>query len=99
MKEYTKINKKYARNVFEVAKEVFGGGIIVKSDVHPCGWDFISFEDYDNYDMIEENCGFVINDISNAIYDYHPFEGKTLLDILEEAGMNGWVFEESQINW
>lgn len=99
MEKYTEINENYARDVFNAAKNVFGDGIYVESNVHPCGWDFVSFKDYKDYEEIEDNYGFYLDDISNGIYNEHPFEDRTLLNILEEVEMDGWCFEKQQISW
>lgn len=82
-------------------KEVFCNGIYVKSDAHPCGWDFINFECSEletASDVMDVK--FDIGDISGGNYTYHDFEDKTLFEIITEVGMNGWCFEISgTVSW
>jgi hypothetical protein len=80
------ITDEYILEVFKIAKEVFCNGIYVPvKDWHPCGWDFISFEDIDLVDGDIFNYIFEHPDISNGIYDYHPYENMTLRGILTET--------------
>jgi len=92
------IDKEYAREVFNAAKEIFCDGIYVKCLMsHPCGWDFIDFsymEDW-GYDEI-----ITTEQISDGIYNSHEYEDLTLLEILKEVGKDGWCFEISgTVNW
>jgi len=82
--------------IVKCAKEIFCQGVYVPCNEHPCGWDFISFEYLDVEDAITYQ--FEGYDISNGIYDEHPFVGMTLDEILTET--NGkYVFEIGQIDW
>lgn len=71
-------------NIVEVAKESFCDGIYVPCDEHPCGWDFISFDDIEDSEEVLEYEFTDIN-ISNGIYAFHKFENKTLKEILTET--------------
>jgi hypothetical protein len=90
------MNDNIATEIVKCAKEIFCNGIYVPCNEHPCGWDFISFENLeieDAYDYI-----FDRYDISNCIYDDHPYAGLTLIDILEET-KGRYAFEIGSINW
>ena len=67
--------------IVKVAREVYGDRIYVPCEKHPCGWDFISFDDIEEYEEILEY-KFEIYDISDNIYHDHDFEDKTLKEIL-----------------
>lgn len=67
--------------IVKVAKETFCNGLYVPCEKHPCGWDFISFDDIEEYEEILEY-KFEISDITNNIYYDHDFEDKTLKEIL-----------------
>ena len=106
------LSDKYLMEMYESSK-FFGCGIYVTYEkaqgfrhnlVHPCCWDFISFENIEytdcmskaeakDYDWSVYNYTFDSNDISNGVYDRHPFENYTLKEILEVVGENGWNFE------
>ena len=93
---------------------LFAGGIYINYDhtksveschIHPCGWDFLSFENIEiddeksieeaqDYDYSVFNYVFETEDISNGIYEKHPLEGYTLKEILKIIGEKGWAFEE-----
>lgn len=76
---------------------VYGEGIFIKSDMHPCGWDYVDLTCfYDEYDMMEET--LVVNDFSGGRYDWHYYEGYTPFQMLKDLGEN-WRFERSQIDW
>jgi hypothetical protein len=98
---YTEINQEYVWNLVDAAKKVFCNGVYVKCKEHPCGWDFINFEDCElevEDDAMEQPID--ISAISNGIYNYHPFDGLTLYEIIKEVGMKGWCFEISgTLNW
>jgi len=86
-------------DVIKCAKEYFANGIYVPCNQHPCGWDFISFE---NIDLLytRENplkYKFQLSDISDYAYDEHNFENCTLGEILEERGK--FAFEKESIDW
>lgn len=70
--------------IVQVAKETFCNGIYVPCDEHPCGWDFISFDYIEDYEEILEY-EFEDSDISDNIYCNHPYDGKTLKEILTET--------------
>ena len=111
-KELKFLSDEYLEEVYKASK-FFHIGIYVnyknakgiKRDlIHPCGWDFISFENIEDtdcmskaeakdYDWSVYNYTFDSNDISNGVYDRHPFENYTLKEILEVFGENGWNFE------
>ena len=79
------VNETYVWDLLEVSKEEFGGNIYVKCNEHPCGWDSININyTEDIFDEID------ITDISNGIYDSHPFADKTLFDVIVEVGIKGW---------
>lgn len=91
---------------------LFGGGIYINYNytesvkdyyIHPCGWDFLSFEGIDidderskeeaqDYDCSVFNYIFETEDFSNGIYEKHPFDGYTLKEILKIVGEKGWSF-------
>lgn len=96
-KNNTDISKEYIEEIYIGAKEIFCDGIYVKSDAHPCGWDFISFEDFETSDDLFEQ-PFGIHYINNGRYDYHEFEDKTVEDIIKKVGANGWCFEISGVD-
>jgi len=82
--------------IIKCAKEIFCQGIYVPCNEHPCGWDFISFEYLDIEDILTYQ--FEGYDISNGIYDSHPFIGLTLEEILKETNER-FAFEIGQIDW
>lgn len=70
--------------MIKVSKEVFGGMIFIYSDHHHSMYDLLSFENIDE-DMTEDEkleYKFKLCDISDGIYEYHPYEGLTLKEIL-----------------
>lgn len=87
----------------EVTKEFFNDGIWIKYDgininrnyIHPCGYDFLSFDliEIDDEDFDVEENTFSVCEFSNGIYDEHPLENKTLEEILDIIGENNWSFE------
>lgn len=84
-------------DIVACAKEVFCDGIYVPSDMHPCGWDFISFENIEMEDDILDY-KFSDSDVSNGNYAFCDFDECTLEEILEKT--NGkYAFEIGQINW
>lgn len=95
---YTEICREYIEEIYVGAKEVFGNGIYVRTEgIHPCGWDFISFEYLEcAEDMFDYE--IEIDSISNSCYDYHDYVGKTMEDIIKEVGMNGWCYELSGVD-
>lgn len=96
-------SNEFLKEVYESSK-FFGEGIYVyyhKTDIksyeiHPCGWDFISFENIDNdeKDYCVYNYMFGLEDITNGLYSCHPLEGLTLKEILEKIGEENWSFEK-----
>ncbi|WP_024622482.1 hypothetical protein [Metaclostridioides mangenotii] len=70
----------------------FADGIYIPCDYHPCGWDFISFENIvlDKEDEFYEDNNpltyiIMAEDISKGVYDdYHPYVGLTLKRLLEK---------------
>lgn len=95
---FTEINEEYAMEVYKCAHQFFGDGIYVKSDNHPCGWDFISFEMFEvPSDMLDEPLDN--NAINDGNYDYSDFENKAMLDVLKMVGMQGWCFERSGVEF
>ena len=100
MSKLEKYTDEKVLQIYNSAIKYFCNGLYVKSDKHPCGWDYISFEDIDQddeeYDVF--NYIFSLADINDYIYDDHDFDGKTLKEILESIGDN-WAFEISGINW
>lgn len=83
-----------AHKVFQVARDVFSDGIWVKADVHPCGYDWLSFRELEEEDI--DTYKFEIGDFSGNIYNYewsYPLEDKTLQEILDELGDDGYCYE------
>lgn len=67
--------------IVKCGKEVFCNGIFISCNYHPCGWDFLSFENIEEYIEVLDY-KFDDEDISDGVYDYHPLNGKTLKEIL-----------------
>lgn len=98
MRQDQDINNDYIEGIYRGAKEVFCNGIYVRSDNHPCGWDFISFEDFESpSDMFEhplENY-----EVSGGCYDCSTFEGMTIEEVIKDmTGTSGWCFELSGVD-
>ena len=75
----------------------YGEGIYIKSNMHPCGWDYVDLTCfYDECDMIEET--LTITDFSGGVYDWHTYEGWTPFSMLKDLEEN-WCFEKNQIDW
>lgn len=88
------IDREYIEAVYRGAKEVFCDGIYVKSDQHPCGWDFISLEDLEcSEDAF--SVGIEIHSISGGNYYSSEFEDNTMEEIIKKVGVDGWCFELS----
>lgn len=70
--------------LIKVSKEIFGGCIFIYADHHHSGYDILSFDniDEDIHDLEKLEYKFELCDISEGIYDYHPYEGLTLKEIL-----------------
>ena len=85
-------------NIVRCAKEVFCQGIYVPCDSHPCGWDFIDFSDVTPSTVSVVTHEFDMMEISNGIYDGHPYEGMTLKQVLRET-KGKYAFEIGSINW
>lgn len=84
---YTEINEDYVWKILNLSKEMFDGNLYVKCKEHPCGWDSIDIKD------LEDVCDFIYNEnISNGIYELHPYSDATLFEIIQIVGMNGWSF-------
>jgi len=94
------VNKSNIRDVISAAKEIFCNGIYIPSDYHPCGWDFISFEDIDKDEEGNYDVGYIfkIYDISGGNYDIHDYTDCTLQEILEKTD-GKFSFERSGIDW
>lgn len=91
------IDEEYIRQVFVGAKEVFCDGIYVKSDTHPCGWDFISFENFEcSADLSEQP--IELDAISGDCYHYHDYDGMTIEEVIKKVGAGGWCFELSGVD-
>lgn len=69
------------KEVYIAAKEVFGNGIAVPSNQHPCNWDWIDFSYVENEEEVL-SYQFDLSDISDGIYEESEFNGKTLREIL-----------------
>ena len=79
---------KVIKDIFSCAKEVYGGGIAIPSDKHPCGWDWLDFDSMGS----PLNHTFDIHDISNGIYEDSIHEDCNLREVLETV--NGkFLFE------
>ena len=89
------------KDIYNAATQAFCGGIYVKSDKHPSGFDFISF---DELDIAEDILDYEISysDVSGGIYDDHDFDSMTLKEILESVWTednDNYAFEQGQISW
>lgn len=83
------------KEIYTGAMEVFGGVIVVPSEYHPCGWDWI---DFSNIEDILVDC-FDICDISKGIYDDHAYADLTLKEILNKT-KGKFLFEiNCNVNW
>lgn len=82
-------------NVYNCAKEVYGHGIAIPSNYHPCGWDWIDFESVE--DILEHKFeGF---DISNGCGN-PAYEGDTLKQILlKTEGKFAFEVNVNNIDW
>lgn len=90
------MNENQLIEIMECAKDIFCNGIYVPCDVHPCGWDFISFENIEdnNIEYVFEN-----EDISDGIYDgSHDYDGLNLEEVLEKT-KGKFQFERSSIDF
>jgi hypothetical protein len=99
--QFTEINQEYVEEIYKAAKRYFCNGIYVKSDAHPCGWDFINFE-HSEMETPSDVMDIVFGSehISGGNYAYHDFEDKTLFEIITTVGLDGWCFEISgTLNW
>lgn len=79
--------------IYDAAVNIFCGGIYVRAAWHPCGWDFISFDNLESHEDIY-NYHITLDDISNGVYDEHPYEEMTILEIIKEVGKD-YCFEIS----
>jgi hypothetical protein len=86
------------QQIYTGAMKVFGQGILVPSDVHICGWDWIDFNSIDEDENILEY-KFDIRDISNGIYDRHNFSGLTLKEILIKTEGRFLFNINCDVNW
>ncbi len=93
--DYTK--NEILEEIYDCAMNVFCHGIYVKSDKHPCGWDFLDFEYISENESILEY-KFGVSDISNGCYEDHIYEGLTLKEILIIAE-GKFCFEFQDIDW
>jgi hypothetical protein len=84
--------------IVKCAKEIFGDGIYIPSDMHQCGWDFITFECISKSKDDILSYQFDNWDINDGNYDEHPYIGKTLKEILEITNTK-FAFELNQIDW
>lgn len=84
-KKDIELTNEIIKEIVRVANEVFGGGIYVPCEHHISGYDFLDFNMIDSFDeeYNELNYVFDLNDISNGIYNNHPYENKTLNEILK----------------
>ena len=85
------------KKFYKAFREVYGEGIYIKSNMHPCGWDWVDLSGfYDVYDMMEEP--LTIDDFSNGNYDWHTYEGWSPFQMLKDLEEN-WAFEIEDIDW
>lgn len=92
-------NDKTIVDIFNCAKEVYGYGIAVPVyDGHPCGWEWLGFENIDDKENIL-TYEFEDADISNGCSS-GDYIGRTLKGILEMTE-GRFVFEvnTNNINW
>ena len=86
---------KVIRDIFNCAKDVYGGGIVIPSDKHPCGWDWLDFSYID--DVFTET--FCLSTVSNGAYGNYDYEYCTLRAILLSVG-GKFLFEiNTCIDW
>lgn len=76
---------------------VYGEGIYIKADLHPCGWDYVDLSFYYDVDEMME-MALDIENFSYGYYDWHPYVGFTPFEMLKAVGEN-WCFERNQIDW
>lgn len=91
------IDREYIEDIYKGAKEVFCNGIYVKSGQHPCGWDFVGFDDLEcSEDMFSMQ--IECDAISGGCYHYSELEGLTVEEIVKKVGTKGWCFELSGVD-
>ena len=83
-------NNKYKtdKELIDIVDKAYKEGIFIPCNIHPCGWDFVSFVNLKNNLKKEEdilNYCFESKDISGGIYISHPFIGLTLNQVLSFA--------------
>ena len=99
IEKFIEISQEYVEKIYITAKDCFGNGIYIKSDNHPCGWDFIDFDLADlevRYDVMVQP--IPIDAFNDGNYSYHKLEDKTLYEIIKSVGMTGWCFEISGVD-
>lgn len=90
-------SEEFLENMFDAAKNTFCDGIYVLSDQHPCGWDFISFENFEvESDLWEQPIDST--DVSGGCYSFSDFEDSTVQMVLDKVGEEGWCFEKSGVD-
>ena len=87
------------QDIYDCAMDVFCQGIAVPSELHPCGWAWISFEDID----IDEEDNILIHTFYcseiNGGWGEDDLEGLTLKQILEKIE-GRFLFEiNTTIDW
>lgn len=91
-------NDEIIKDIYDCAMTVFGHGIVVPSDNHPCGWDWLDFECVCGEEYIVDH-RFSAFEISNGAYEDHKYEGMTLKEILEITG-GKFLFEiNTNVDW
>lgn len=89
-------NDETIKDVYSCANEVFGGGIAVPSeDGHPCGWDWLEFEEVE--DILTHT--FEGYEISSG-YGSEEYLNLTLRDILKITnGKFAFEVNRNTVNW
>lgn len=82
------ITEDILKEIVRVSREVFGRCILIPCDHHISGYDFINLDaiELEPLDGEEEysvlKYKFEGSDITDGIYDSHPYEGLTLEEVL-----------------
>ncbi len=80
------VSEKLVQNILEVCQAEVEGNLYVKCSEHPCGWDLIDISYLEDIHELIEN-----SEISNGVYDSHPYADKTLFEIITLVGVEGYA--------
>ena len=87
------MTKEKLQEIYNAATDTFYNGLYIKSDIHKCGWDFLSFDKFKCLsDIFNEQ---LVAEDFNENYYFHEYEDLTLGEILDIVGDDGWCFEIS----